>query len=193
MMADIDIDFQTTFDPLKIFNSAIPASVIKDGEITKHQCGVYFQNMPVDLVSGFAAIPYKSAEELGYFKVDMLHLTILDNFSSKDEIRKLLNKQPNWELLEYPQQVEKLFQISKHFETIIKIKPKSIQELADCIALIRPGKKHLLYEYLKNRKGVRPQLYTKPENDGYYYKKSHAISYAMTIVLQLHLIEQGKL
>jgi DNA polymerase III alpha subunit len=35
-------------------------------------------------------------------------------------------------------------------------------------------------------------LYAKDEN-GYSFKKSHAFAYAMVVVLQLHLIEQGRL
>lgn len=33
---DIDIDFKTTFDPKEVFKTCIPASVIKDGELVKH-------------------------------------------------------------------------------------------------------------------------------------------------------------
>lgn len=185
---DIDIDFPTTFDPLDIFD-VTRASMVKSGKLVKHPVGVYFQDIPVDDVSGLSAIPYGRAEDLGYFKIDFLHLSILDHFTSKEEIRQLSKIPPDWSLLEDKEVVSKLFQIHRHYETIIKVKPRSVEELADVIALIRPGKRELLPAYIKNKSKVRPYLYTKPENGKQYYKKSHAIAYALTIVLQLHLIK----
>lgn len=189
---DIDIDLQTTFDPRLLMKQAIPASMVKNGDLVKHQCGHYFQAIPVDPVTNVAAIPYEQAEELGYFKIDFLHLSLLDGFNSKSEIRQLLQKQPNWELLQDETHVSKLFHLHRHADLLQRVKPQSVQELADCLALIRPGKKQLLDQYLRNKDKVRPVLYTKAEN-GYSFKRSHAISYALTIVLQLHLIEQGRL
>lgn len=189
---DIDIDFPTTFDPTKIFNQIVPASMIKDNDLVKHPCGYYFQEMPVDPITKLAAIPYEEAEVLGYFKLDFLHLSPLDYVSSKQEIRELIHQEPDWSLLEDERVIVRLFQISKHAELIKLLHPTSIQELADSIALIRPGKKHLIPAYLRNKDGIRPELY-KRVSSGYYFKKSHAISYALTIVLQLHLIAAGKL
>jgi DNA polymerase III alpha subunit len=189
---DIDIDFQTTFDPRLLMKQAIPASMVKNGELVKHQCGHYFQTIPVDSITNVAAIPYEQAEELGYFKIDFLHLSLLDGFNSKSEIRALLHQEPNWELLTDPDHIVKLFHLHKHGQLLQRVRPTSVQEIADCLALIRPGKRELLDQYLRNKDKVRPILYTKADN-GYSFKRSHAISYALTIVLQLHLIAQGRL
>ena len=70
-----------------------------------------------------------------------------------------------------------------------KVKPRSIETLADAIALIRPGKVNLISIYLAQPEMVRKVLYT--QSDQYSFKRSHAIAYAMVIVLQLHLIELG--
>lgn len=187
-LPDIDLDLPTTFKVDDIFDQVIHASMVEKGELRKHPCGVYFQPIPVDQISGLAAIPYEPAEELGFFKVDFLHLTILDHFESKEEIRELLKHNPDWNLLQIPSVVQKLFQIHKHYDILAMVKPQTVQELADVIALIRPGKKHLLTQYLQNKEQVRKELYKRPKS-GYYFKKGHAISYAMTIVLQLHLIK----
>jgi len=192
-MADIDIDFQTKFEPEQILKQAVPASMVKAGVLAKHPCGYYFQTIPVDPVTNLAAIPYEQAEEQGYFKIDFLHLSILDHFTSKQEIRELVNKQPNWNLLLDRDNVAKLFQIHKHYDVLLKVKPTSVDELSDCIALIRPGKKHLLEQYLKNKGKIRPQLYRQADDDKSAFKRSHALAYALTIVLQLHLIEQKKI
>lgn len=186
---DIDIDF-AEFDILKYFPMATQASMVKDGVIKKHPAGAYLQAIPKDQITGLAAIPYKQAEEIGYFKIDFLHLNLLDIFESKAEIRALIKKEPDWSLLEDQETVEKLFQIHRHFDTVYKIKPKSIQELADVIALIRPGKKFMTSLYITNREQVREELYKKPEDPTkYYFKRSHALAYALNIVLQLHLIK----
>lgn len=187
---DIDIDFKTDFDPLIYFKEAIRASMVKNGELVKHPAGAYFQPIPVDSITGLAAIPYNQAEDLGFFKIDFLHLSTLDYFDNKQQIRVLIKKEPDWLLLQSPTVVAKLFQVHRHYNLLAEIKPTSVQTLADCIALIRPGKRHLLHAYKKSPDVVRAELYRKPE-DGYYFKRSHAIAYSLTIVLQLHLVKAG--
>lgn len=188
---DVDIDFPTDFDPLDYFKTAVRASRVQNGELKKHNAGVYFQAIPKDTLTGFAAIPYEQAQDIGYFKIDFLHLSFLDNFGSKNEIRALLKKEPDWLLLQSPDAVSKLFQLHNHFELVSQVKPQSVQELADCIALIRPGKRYLLNAYIKKRDVIRQELYRKPDDGRAYYKKPHAVAYALTIVLQLHLIKAG--
>ena len=190
---DVDIDLKTSFDPLDYFPTAIKASRVQDGVLKPHPAGAYFQNIPKDKITGFAAIPFREAEDEGYFKIDFLHLSLLDNFESKEEIRILLKKEPEWAMLHDPKVVEQLFQIHKHYNLVTQVNPQSVQDLADCIALIRPAKRYLLNYYLKDRIATRKALYQKPDDGRPYFKKPHAISYALTIVLQLHLINAGVL
>lgn len=190
---DIDLDFKPSFDPRTVFPQAVPASMVRDDDLAKHPCGHYFQDIAVDDATGWSAIPYEEAEVMGYFKIDFLHLSTLDYFESKKEIRALLKREPDWSLLLDETNVSKLFQISKHHNIISQVKPQSIQELADIVALIRPNKRHLLSDYKKNKTKTRPLLYRQGSDDKSSFKRSHAIAYAMTIVLQLHLIEAGVL
>lgn len=190
-MFDIDIDFKSDFNPNTLFKQAVPASMVKKGVLSKHPCGQYFQHIAKDPVTNLAAIPYEEAEQLGYFKIDFLHLSHLDPFRDKQEIRDLINKEPNWDLLLEEENVIKLFHINKHYNLLQQLRPRTVQELADSLALIRPGKKQLLDAYLHNKELVRKQLYTK--TDKYYFKRSHAIAYSLIIVAQLHLISQGRL
>jgi hypothetical protein len=189
---DIDIDTPSSFDPTTLFD-VVRASMVKDDQLKRHPCGVYFQNIPVDKVTKLAAIPHEEAEDLGYFKIDFLHLSLLDYFDNKQQIRTLLTKQPNWELLLDDDVIPKLFQLHKYGKLLKKVKPTSIVELADTIALIRPAKHHLIDQYIQtaDKSKLRKTLYTKPEDGRYYYKYSHAVSYAHIIVLQLHLIRAG--
>lgn len=183
---DIDIDIAPNVKVQKIFPKSIPASIVESGEIKKHLVGMYFQSIPVDDITKVAAIPYKEAEEFGFFKVDMLNLNLLENFTSKEEIKELLDIEPDWTLLEDSDVVSKLFHLSKHFDTVNLIKPTSVEELADCLALIRPNKSKLIDKYIKNKAKTRIELYEK--NEASDLRKSHAIPYALLIVLQLHLI-----
>ena len=57
-------------------------------------------------------------------------------------------------------------------------------------AIIRPEKRHLIDKYIKNKKNqsILDELYDKREKSD--LRKSHAIPYALLIVIQLHLIEE---
>jgi len=189
---DIDIDFKTNFDPLDYFKDAVRASRVEKGELRKHPAGVYLQSIPKDPITNLSAIPFEEAEELGYFKIDFLHISLLDDFESKEEIRALLAMEPDWSILDEQENVEKLFQIRNQFDVVQIIKPKSIEDLCDTVAIFRPGKKHLLQHYVANKEFIRKELYKIPDNpDKYYFKKSHSLAYAMNIVLQMHLIKAG--
>lgn len=195
---DIDLDFKSDFCPINIFPSIVPASMVnKKDELIKHPCGQYFQNIAVDEVTGLSAIPYEEAGVLGYFKIDFLHFSALDPISSKCEIRELINKEPNWDLLLDEQNVLRLTHIKKHYALLTAINPRSVEDLAAVLALIRPSKRYLLPSYIRassqERKHLQRELYKKPTNGEIWFKKSHSIAYTLTIVLQLHLIEQGRI
>ena len=153
--------------------------------------GVYFQNIPKNPLMNISAIPYDVAEQLGYFKIDFLHSSAYDYFKSRDEILTLLKIDPKWNLLQIPSVVASLPQIGKHIEILQKIKPNSILELADVLALIRPGKHFLIEKYVTNKEYIRSKYLYNSNSDQYAFKKSHAIAYAQMIVLHLHLIDFG--
>lgn len=186
---DIDIDVadnKKARDALKVVTRA---SIVEDGELKPHIVGLYFQNVPKDKITGYAAIPYDLAEDYGYMKVDVLNLSFLENFTSKHQIRKLLKREPKWSLLTDDEVIPKLFHLSKHADTLKRVRPKNVEELADTLALIRPNKKHLISKYVQDKISTRKELYIK--DDASDLRKSHAIPYALIIVLQLHLIEGG--
>lgn len=188
---DIDIDIAPSTNVEGVFPTAVRASVVKQGVISKHPVGVYLQNMPRDPFTKLAAIPYDVAPDRGFFKFDLLNLHILDHYKSKDKVRELANTDPNWNLLLDSEVVAQLFHISKHYEIVSTVRPRSVQELADCLALIRPGKRRLLEKYVRNPAGTRDALYAREEGQQYAYKRSHAVAYALVIVLQLHTLDSG--
>lgn len=188
---DIDIDMKTDFNPLDVFPKWVKASNVIGGELKSHPCGIYPQHIPVDRLTGLAAIPYDKAEELGFMKLDFLHNSVYNHFESREEIEALIQIEPEWSILLMPSEQKKLFQLSKHGEILDRVKPKSIEDIADVLALIRPGKTQFLELYLSDKNKGRVLLYAKDKKSGYSFKKSHAIAYALVIVLQLHLIQGG--
>lgn len=181
MSTDVDIDFADREQVLKLLDHT--TAMIKDGvKEKKHNTGVYFHNAPVNPFTGLSTIDYKSAEDLGWFKIDLLNVGIYNDFDSNEQIDDLLTKEPLWELLEHKEVIEQLFHIHNHSDTVIRMKPKSIEQLAMVLAVIRPGKKHLIG---KSWDEIEREVWTKTE-DVYSFKKSHAIGYAMAIVLQLN-------
>ena len=63
--------------------------------------------------------------------------------------------------------------------------PNNIEQLAAVLAIIRPAKRHLIG---KDWTTVMSEVWTKPDTDDYYFKKSHATAYAVAIVVQMNLI-----
>lgn len=120
----------------------------------------------------------------------MLHNQVYNYFGSKEEIDALLEVEPPWSLLKSSAVVKQLFQLSNHFDLVRQIKPQSVEDLADTIALIRPGKRHMADRYLEEKDKVRKLLYDVADGE-YSFKKGHAIAYSLVIVLQLHLIGAG--
>ena len=71
MSADIDIDFADREAVLKLIQHT-PARQLHQDQVRKHNSGVYVTSIPRDPVHDCAAIDYETAEQLGYFKIDLL-------------------------------------------------------------------------------------------------------------------------
>ncbi len=183
-MPDIDIDFLNRSSVLNVIKH-IPAS-LEDGK--KHNTGVYCHEIPTNPLTGNAGINYKEAEDRGYFKIDFLNVSAYDGVRSEDHLKELLAAEPLWDLLEDPAVCDQLFHINGYHNLIAKLKPKSIEELSMFLALLRPGKKHLIPICEKEGfQGIQQEIWTKTD-DAYFFKKAHAVAYAHVIVVQLNLI-----
>jgi DNA polymerase III alpha subunit len=186
-MPDIDIDFNDREEALKLFKH-IKASRNDDGKLVKHNTGVYLHEVPVDAVSGLSSVDYTQAEENGYFKIDFLNVGLYKGVRDENHLIQLMNTDPLWDLLEQDDFVNLLFHVNGHGSILRQMKPKSIEELAAVLAMIRPAKRHLIG---KSWNEVMSDIWVKPDNEEYYFKKSHAIAYATAIVVQMNLICEG--
>lgn len=186
MSTDVDIDFADREQILKIIDH-IPAMIKEGNKERKHNTGVYFHKAYTNPFTGLATIDYKQAEEQGWFKIDLLNVGIYSNFDSNEEIDQLLSKEPIWELLDHKEVIEQLFHIHNHADTVIRMKPRTLEQLAMVLAVIRPGKKHLVGQPWNK---ISSEVWTKTD-DVYSFKRSHAIGYAMAIVLQMNKLAYG--
>ena len=187
-MPDVDIDFINRDRVLKLIKQT-PATIIKEDKIEKHKTGVYFHAVPEHPVTGHASLDYKTAEDRGYFKIDMLNVNIYKHVKSEQELVELMIQEPDWDMLEDKKIVDNLFHINGHFEIVSILKPKSIQQLAALLAIIRPAKRYLMKQ---NWDDIFENVWKKPSDGSYFFKKSHAVAYAHAIVVQMNLIAKDK-
>jgi len=183
-LPDIDIDFPDRTRVLDIIKH-VPAII---DPAKKHNTGVYCHEIPVNPLTGFASIPYEESEERGYFKIDFLNVSAYADVRDEEHIKELLAVEPLWDLMYEKDVCDQLFHINGYHTLLADLKPKSISELAMVLALIRPGKKHLLP--ICKEKGfdaIKDDIWTRNE-EAYFFKKSHAVGYAHLIVMQLNLI-----
>lgn len=183
---DIDIDFYDRSTALADLNYVLAAE-LRGKERRRHLSGVYFHDIPIDPLDGLAVWDYQTAEQKGFFKIDFLHNTIYKDVRDEAHLVELLSTEPPWEVFDDREIIASLAHIGDYFNIIQIIQPRSIEDLAICIALPRPGKVHLIN---KPRSEINREIWMK--TDKYYFKKSHAIAYASAIVVQLNLmIEQA--
>jgi len=187
-MPDIDIDFYDREQALKLFKN-IPASIIKDNESEKHNTGVYFHDIPKDPITGYSSLDYKQAEERGYFKIDCLNVNIYKDIKSEIELVELMIQEPDWDMLKDKSIVDQLFHLNGHYDIVSKLEPKTIQQLAAVLAIIRPAKRNLLY---KDWIDIEKKVWERPKDDSYFFKKSHAVAYAQAIVVQMNIMTRQK-
>ena len=185
-MPDIDIDFLDRNTALNILEHRVAMRVQKE-EMVKHNTGVYFQEIPYNPFTNLTTIEYEAAESRGYFKIDFLNVGLYNGVKDEDHLKRLLDTEPLWDLLEHREIVEKLFHISDHYSIVRRLKPTSIEQLAAVLAIIRPAKRYL--EYHDDWNAILKEVWIKPTtSELYFFKKSHAIAYACAIVVQLNLI-----
>jgi len=180
-MTDIDIDFADREQALNLIDYRI-ASLLNN---EKHKTGIYVTEIPHNPINKLATINYKEAETLGYFKLDFLNVSIYKDVKDEEHLLRLMDKEPLWELLEYKEFVDQLFHLSGHADICQKLKPKNVEQLAAVLAIIRPAKRYLLN---KSWDTIQKEVWEKPKNDAYFFKKAHAISYAVAVIVHINLL-----
>jgi DNA polymerase III alpha subunit len=180
-MPDIDIDFANR----DLILDKLKHRVAKLDTGKKHNTGIYATEIPHNPIDNLSTIDYETAEERGYFKLDFLNVSIYTDIKDEAHLLNLMKREPLWDLLTEPEFSDKLFHVAGHSTLLKTMKPQSIPQLAACLAMIRPAKRHLVGQPWDT---VMKEVWTKPEDGSYFFKKAHAMAYAVGVIVHMNLI-----
>ena len=186
--ADIDIDLADRTQLLKLIQH-IPARQLHQGLVRKHNSGVYVTDIPFDPVNSCASVDYEEAEQRGYFKIDLLNMSVYTLVRNPAHYKEMLAKEPNWNRL-WTDSVwaQQIVHVGNYTGLLSSMKPDSIVRMAAFISVIRPGKAHLQNQPWDE---VFAKVWDGDDSRGYTFKKSHSLGYAMLVALHMNLLEES--
>jgi len=186
--ADIDLDFADRNQILNLIQHT-PARQLHQGQVRRHNSGVYVTDIPYDPVNQCAAIDYESAEARGYFKIDFLNMSVYQLIQSPEHYEQMLAATPPWQRLWQDRPwASQLVHVGNYPDLLAEMKPDSIPRMAAFISIIRPGKAHLQGLPWDQ---VFKSVWDGDTSRGYTFKKAHAISYAALVALHMNLLSQA--
>lgn len=186
IQTDVDIDVFGRDEILQDLDCIYGRIDRAGNKFEKHNTGVYFQNIPRDPTTNVSTLDHRIASDYGYFKIDFLNVNMYSGIKSEAHLLELLDKEPPWDFFQYSEVTDQLFQLNGHSDLLVRFKPKSVEDLAAILAIIRPSK-----AYLQNATWDRimAEVWVKSTGDEtYQFKRCHAISYALAIVVNLNLL-----
>ena len=95
MSADIDIDVPNRDAVLAL----IPHVAARQSNGRRHNSGIYVTDIPRDPVANCAALDYEAAEQRGYFKIDLLNMSVYSLIQTPEHYEQLLAATPPWSRL----------------------------------------------------------------------------------------------
>ena len=184
-LPDVDINFADRERVLDVM-PGVAASMNEHGVVKKHNTGVYYTKIPVDPSTNMSTLDYKIAEDRGYFKLDLLNVAVYQKVKNDAHLDSLVEREPLWELLWKSREFcEQVIHIGNYYDLICKMKPDSIPRMAMLLSIIRPGKAKLQG---KTWKEVSADVWNKPKDGAYYFKKAHAVAYAHLVAVHINLL-----
>ena len=188
MSADIDIDVPDRSAVLKLIQHTA-ARQLHQGQVRRHNSGVYVTDIPHDPINGCAAIDYEQAEQRGYFKIDFLNMNVYKLVQGPKHYQEMLAATPPWDRLWQDTNWSKqLVHVGNYTDLLKNMRPSTIPQMAAFISIIRPGKAHLQNQPWAD---VFATVWDGDDSQGYTFKKSHAVSYAALVALHMNLLNQA--
>lgn len=189
MSADIDIDLADRQQVLQLIKHTAARQTVQ-GQVRRHNSGVYVTNIPRDPMNQCAAIDYEVAEQRGYFKIDFLNMSVYQLVKDPAHLEDMLNTEPPWQRLwQHSEWAAQLVHVGNYVDLLRDMRPDSIPRMAAFISIIRPGKAHL---QRKPWDQVFESVWDGDLSKGYVFKKSHAVSYAALVALHMNLLNTGQ-
>jgi hypothetical protein len=187
MSADIDLDFADRDSVLKLIPHT-PARQMHQGQVRRHNSGVYVTDIPYDPVNQCASLDYETAEQLGYFKIDFLNMSVYQLIQDPEHYKQMLAQEPTWtRLWTNPEWAKQLVHVGNYTELLASMRPDSIPRMAAFISIIRPGKAHLQNQPWAK---VFESVWDGDSSQGFVFKHAHAIGYAALVALHMNLLSQ---
>jgi hypothetical protein len=185
--SDIDIDCADRDQLLRVID-ATPASIRTDYEAKRHNTGVHVTDIPRDYQLDICALDHEVAVNRGYVKLDLLNVNLYKLVRDETHLIEL-TREPDWTLINDRTIMEKMIHINRHYDTMCRMPEpiNSIPRMAMFLAVIRPGKRHLIG---KPWSEVAKTIWDMSD-DGYMFKKAHAIAYAHVVVMNMNLYEEN--
>jgi len=185
---DIDIDCASRDHALAGVSYVAASLHNRKDRLDKHNTGVYFHTVPQDPVTGLCSVPYKQAEQLGFFKIDVLNVHVYEKVRNEAHLVALVNAEFNWDLLAHAEFVSLLIHLHNHSHMVAQLKPRSIPDLAMTLALIRPGKTHLISRCIQQGFASIATEIWQQTDDKFVFKKSHSYGYAMLVKVHAQIL-----
>jgi hypothetical protein len=184
--SDIDIDFADREQALSLIKHHA-AVIERDGKMVRHNTGIYVTDIPSDPFTNTAGIDHKVAEDRGYIKLDFLNVGVYSHVRDNQHLDELMVKEPDWTKLYDPDFCSQVIHIGNHYNTLIDMPEavNTIPRMAMFLAVIRPGKRHLVG---KTWKEVGQTVWERPEDDSYFFKKAHAVAYAHLVAVHMNIL-----
>jgi hypothetical protein len=185
---DIDIDVANRDQALAGVDHTAASLHNRNDRLDRHNTGVYFHNVPQDPVTGLCSVPYRQAEQLGFFKIDVLNVHVYEKVRNEAHLIELMNADFNWDLLGYREFVSLLIHLHNQADLVTQLRPRSIPELAMTLALIRPGKTHLINKCIQQGFASIADEIWQQTDDKFAFKKSHSFGYAMLVKVHAEIL-----
>jgi hypothetical protein len=186
MSADIDIDLPDRAAVLQLIPHTAARQLVQ-GQIRRHNSGVYVTAIPRDPINDCAAIDYETAEQRGYFKIDFLNMNVYKLVQDPDHYEQMLAQEPDWpRLCTDSAWASQLVHVGNYVDLLKTMQPDSIPRMAAFISIIRPGKAHLQN---KPWEQVFASVWDGDASQGFVFKKAHALGYAMLVALHMNLLQ----
>ena len=185
-VGDIDIDVPNRDQLLKEIKH-IPAAILRQNNLVKHNTGIYVTEIPVHPLLNISSIDYQIAEQRGYTKLDILNNSVYSLVRDKEHLEELCKKEPPYQKLDDSKFFSQVVHIGNHYGLYRQLSEpvRSIEQMAMFLALIRPAKRHLVGLSWDE---ISQTVWEKNSNGVYGFKKSHSFAYAHLVAVHINLL-----
>lgn len=186
MSADIDIDLADREKVLALIRHTA-ARQDNNSRSQRHASGVYVTAIPRDPITGWSSLDYREAEQRGYFKIDLLNMSVYQLVRDPQHYQEMLDREPPWNRLwEDPAWSRELVHVGEYSDLLARMRPDSITRMAAFISIIRPGKAHLQDRPWDE---VFGSVWDGDASRGFVFKKAHALGYSRLVALHMNLLD----